>query len=319
MINNLGGTPTMELAIVARHAILGLEKRGLVVDRVYMGTFLSALEMAGVSLSVLQVDDAKIAALDAPTDAPAWPNQPAVNRPRPLHVTPIDIQANIPTAEYLIDFLPKTKHGQAFEVALMAATSALIAATDRLTEMDRKVGDGDLGISLARGSQAIRANLPKTPLDDPAAALLAIGRKLQESLGGTSGPLYAVFFLRAAAVLKTDPARAMTDPSLWAEAFAAGCAGMVKLGGASQGDRTMLDALLPASAAFQAGLDAGETWKAALEQAAAAAEAGAMATASMMPRRGRSSYLGDRAVGHPDPGAEAVALWLRAIGRAFKK
>ena len=317
MINNLGATPTMELAIVARQAILGLEKRGVVVERVYMGTFLSALEMGGVSLSALKVDDARIAALDAPTDAPAWPNPASVTRTRPAHVSPIDIEANIPTADYLINYLPKTSHGQALEVALMAATSALIAATDRLTEMDRKVGDGDLGISLSRGSQAIRANLPKTPLDDPAAALLEIGRKLQESLGGTSGPLYAVMFLRAAAVLKTDPGRAIADPALWGEAFRAGCNGMVELGGAHQGDRTMLDALLPAIEAFQAALGEGQPWKKALENAAAAAEAGAAATSAMSPRRGRSSYLGDRAVGYPDPGAEAVALWIRALSRAL--
>ena len=200
----------------------------------------------------------------------------------------------------------------------MAATSALIAATDRLTEMDRLVGDGDLGISLSRGSQAIRGNLPRTPLDEPAAALLEIGRKLQESLGGTSGPLYAVLFLRAAAVLKTDPVRAVADPKLWAEAFSAGCNGMSELGGAHLGDRTMLDALLPALDAFQAGLDDGQPWKRALENAATAAEAGAAATSSMIPRRGRSSYIGERAVGHPDPGAEAVALWIRAVSRSLK-
>ena len=274
--------------------------------------------MAGISLSVLQVDDARLAGLDAPTDAPAWPNPPAVTRPRPLRVTPIDIESTIPTSEFLLDFLPKTPHGQTLEVALMAATSTLIAAADRLTEMDRQVGDGDLGISLSRGSQAIRGNLPKTPLDDPAGALLAIGRKLQESLGGTSGPLYAVFFLRAAAVLKTDPGRALADPKLWAEAFGAGCHGMIELGGANRGDRTMLDALLPALDALQAGLEAGDPWRTALDEAATAAEAGAAATAAMTPRRGRSSYLGERAVGHPDPGAEAVALWIRAVSRSLK-
>ena len=87
MVNNLGGTPTMELAIVARRAIEWLEARGLRVERAYAGTFLSALEMAGVSLSVLLVDDARLARLDAPTDAPAWPN--AAGRPRVRDASPL--------------------------------------------------------------------------------------------------------------------------------------------------------------------------------------------------------------------------------------
>jgi dihydroxyacetone kinase len=87
----------------------------------------------------------------------------------------------------------------------------------------------------------------------------------------------------------------------------------MELGGAKPGDRTMLDALVPASEAFASALHAGSAWADALRMAQAAAEAGSKAAASMSPRKGRSSYLGDRALGHPDPGAEAVAVWLRAI------
>ena len=82
LVNNLGATPTMELAIVARRAVAAFEERGLLLERAYVGTFLSALEMAGVSLSVLRVDDRRLARLDAPTDAPAWPRTEA--RPRSL-------------------------------------------------------------------------------------------------------------------------------------------------------------------------------------------------------------------------------------------
>jgi triose/dihydroxyacetone kinase / FAD-AMP lyase (cyclizing) len=88
------------------------------------------------------------------------------------------------------------------------------------------------------------------------------------------------------------------------------------LGGARPGDRTMLDALVPAAEALQSALRAGRPWRDALAEAVAAASEGAARTATMAPRRGRSSYLGDRALGHPDPGAEAVALWLRAIAQA---
>jgi dihydroxyacetone kinase len=138
----------------------------------------------------------------------------------------------------------------------------------------------------------------------------ALGLTLQRALGGTSGPLYAAFFLRAARSLRGGPP---DDPRTWAAAFQAGCSAIAELGGAARGDRTMLDALLPAADAFGGALAAGETASAALGAAAAAAEAGARATAGMAPRRGRSSYLGQRVLGHPDPGAEAVAVWLRAL------
>jgi triose/dihydroxyacetone kinase / FAD-AMP lyase (cyclizing) len=317
LVNNLGGTPTMELAVVARRAVEHLEARGLVVERAYLGTFLSALEMAGTSLSVLRVDGARLARLDAPTEAPAWPNPAAVARPRtrtPAAPPAVEEQAAAPTA---VVEPPRTPLGQALGAAILAASSALTDASSRLTELDRAVGDGDLGISLERGAQAVRAALPGYPLDDPPAALHALGRTLQASLGGTSGPLYAVFFLRAASRLKSAAAStgSFDDPRLWAEAFRLGCEGIIELGGAGRGDRTMLDALLPACDALFNALDAGNSLVDALSAAADAAELGARATADLIPRRGRSSYLGQRAIGHVDPGAEAAAIWLRAVAR----
>jgi dihydroxyacetone kinase len=178
--------------------------------------------------------------------------------------------------------------------------------------MDQVVGDGDLGISLERGSRAVRQELPMYPLDDPVAALHALAVTLQHSLGGTSGPLYAAFFLRATASLGRGAA---DDAQAWATAFEAGCAAVAELGGAAPGDRTMLDALLPAAAAIQAGVSPRRTRADALRGAADAAAEGARATAKMVPRRGRSSYLGERALGRPDPGAEAVAVVLDALAR----
>jgi dihydroxyacetone kinase len=103
------------------------------------------------------------------------------------------------------------------------------------------------------------------------------------------------------------------DPNAWAAAFQAGCIAVGELGGAGLGDRTMLDALLPAAEAFADAVRSGRPVVDALRAAATAAKVGAAATAQMRPRRGRSSYLGDRALGHLDPGAEAVAVWLGAL------
>jgi dihydroxyacetone kinase len=306
LINNLGATPTMELAVAARGALAILAARGLVVERVYLGTFLSALEMAGLSLSVLPIDDERLARLDAPTDAPAWPN--AANRPRqrvaaPSETVPPRRPAPLPAP-------PRTPAGKALEHAIVATTQALMDAAPRLTEMDQVVGDGDLGLSLERGGRAVRQALAAYPLDDPAAALHDLALTLQRSLGGTSGPLYAAFLVRAAATLSRGGG---DDARTWAAAFQAGCAAVADLGGAVAGDRTMLDALLPAADAFAAGVNAGQTTAAALRAAAAAAAAGARSTADMIARQGRSSYLGERVLGHRDPGAEAVALILAAL------
>ncbi|MBX6313034.1 MAG: dihydroxyacetone kinase subunit DhaK, partial [Isosphaeraceae bacterium] len=264
LVNNLGGTPTMELAIVARRAIAALEAAGLAVVRGYAGAFLTALEMAGVSLSVLRVDYRRLARLDAPTEAPAWPN--AANRPRARSAEPIPIAAS--TEPRPLPGPPRTALGLRMREAIEVAARALIQAAPELTELDRFVGDGDLGISLARGAEALREALPSFPWDDPAETLNALGRTFQRAVGGTSGPLYAVFFLRAAERLRTGP---VTDPLTWAAAFQEGGRGVADLGGAAPGDRTMLDALIPATAAFEAGLRAGKSPTEALRGAAAAA------------------------------------------------
>jgi dihydroxyacetone kinase len=308
LVNNLGATPTMELAVAARRALAVLEGRGLAVERVYLGTFLSALEMAGLSLSVLPINDARLARLDAPTDAPAWPN--AANRPRRRVAPPRDIVQPYPPASAPLPAPPRTPVGKALESAILATTQALIDAAPRLTEMDQVVGDGDLGLSLERGAKAVRKALAAYPLDDPAAALHELALTLQRSLGGTSGPLYAAFLLRAAATLGKGGGN---DARAWAAALRAGCMAVADLGGAAPGDCTMLDALLPAADAFGAAVNAGQTTVAAVRAAASAAAAGARSTANMIARRGRSSYLGERVLGHRDPGAEAVAVALAAL------
>jgi dihydroxyacetone kinase len=313
LVNNLGGTPTLELAIVARHAIDVLEQRGKRVERVYAGTFLPALEMAGVSLTVLPSDNQRLARLDAVTDAPAWPN--AAARPRARSTTASPGPSLAPALEPAAR-APRTRLGHRLGAAIEAAARSLIEAEARLTELDQAVGDGDLGISLARGARAILDTLPSCPLDDPATTLHRLALTLQRALGGTSGPLYAMLLLRAAACLRSnDPDAAMT----WAEALRAGGAGIGELGDAALGDRTMLDALVPAAEALTSGLNAGNLPMAALSGAVEVADRGAESTASMTPKRGRSSYLGDRALGHPDPGAVAVATWLRAVSKSLEQ
>jgi dihydroxyacetone kinase len=305
LINNLGATTPMELAVVARRSLRQLRSHGLMIERVYSGVFMSSLDTAGISLSLLRVDDERLRLLDAPTLAPGWPAVPPV-RGGPAEARTIATHAlesgGVPTPEV------RTPAGKLFRNAATAACEALFAAENRLTMLDQAVGDGDLGVSFVRGASAIKDSLAEFTFDSPAVALKEIALKLQDHMGGSSGPLYGTLLIRAANSLTGTEINAGS----WAVALEAGCDAVTEVGGANLGDRTMLDALLPFAKTLKALFEksgADTDARAALE----AAEQGAEATAQMMPKRGRSSYLGSRALGHPDPGAVAAVVWLRAI------
>ncbi|WP_186133930.1 dihydroxyacetone kinase subunit DhaL [Burkholderia gladioli] len=313
LVNNLGGTPPGELDIVADAALRALAARGAVVERAWAGTFLSALEMAGISLSLLRVDEARLAALDSPTEAPAWParaGRVAPQESRPVPAAPEAARRTQGEGARLV-------RDAVLRRVIDAVCLKLRESEALLTEMDQRVGDGDLGISLSRAAQAIEAEAGGWPdAARPGAVLRAMSATLRRVVGGTSGPLYAAMLMRAAASLD---AAARPDASAWADAFVAAVEGVSEIGGARPGDRTMVDALDPAARAMRAALDAnGGNLRQALDAAAAAAIEGAAGTATLLPRRGRSSYLGERALGHPDPGAHAVGLWLAAIRDALR-
>ena len=241
LANNLGGTPTMEMAIVAGEAVAACEAAGLRVERAWSGTFLTALEMAGCSVSLMRLDDARLARLDAVASAPAWPgpSYPASSaRPR----TPAPAVAPV---------LPSTDRDGEVDRVLRAVAAALQVAEPELTRLDQLAGDGDLGISMARGAAAMLDALPDLPTADLPATLRALSAVLRRSLGGSSGPFYAMGLLRAADALQASGGAAGSTG--FGRAIAAACAGITALGGAERGDRTMLDALLPAADALAAG------------------------------------------------------------------
>jgi dihydroxyacetone kinase len=304
MVNNLGATTEMELAIVARHAVRFLESQAFTVERVYAGTFLSSLDMAGISISVLGVNDEWLRWLDAPTTASAWPNAMKQRPGRPDVGIAANFGSSVNTPSGAV---AQRERGKKLRRAIEGASKALIDAEDELTEMDRITGDGDLGVSMRRVAEAVRVAVDSYPLDDVPATLKALGHTLQREMGGSSGPLYGVLFLRCGNVLEGFGSTGLAQ---WIDAMEAGCKAIGELGGAKPGDRTMLDALDPFVTALKSA--GGGLSREALMAACDAAERGAEATARMKPRLGRSSYLGERVLGHPDPGAKAVAVWLRA-------
>jgi dihydroxyacetone kinase len=310
MVNNLGATTEMELAIVARHAIPVLQRKGFTVERIYAGAFLSSLDMAGISISVMGLNDNWLRWLDADTTAPAWPNvlKQRPGTPEPTIATEASAEVRSATGKGA-----QSEAGRKTKQAIEAACKALIEAEGELTEMDRVIGDGDLGTSMERAAKAVQAAAGSYPLDDVPATLKALGHTLRRELGGSSGPLYGVLFLRCGNVLESV---GTIGTAQWAEALQQGCRAVSELGGAKPGDRTMLDALDPFVKTLMKDV-VGKASHEAVMAAVAAAEHGVEATAQMKPRLGRSSYLGDRVLGHADPGAKAIAVWLRAASEAL--
>jgi dihydroxyacetone kinase-like protein len=179
----------------------------------------------------------------------------------------------------------------------------------RLTDLDAAVGDGDFGISLDRGFSAVQAELSAKPPADIRTAFQNAAGILIRTMGGTAGPLLGTFFLRAGTASANKSELSPTDVVML---FQAGVEGIQQRGKAALGDKTMLDALLPAVDAMRRALEAGNGLGDILERGSAAAEAGMQSTITMQARKGRGSYLGERSIGHQDAGATASYLLFKA-------
>ena len=187
------------------------------------------------------------------------------------------------------------------------------AHKELLTQLDAAIGDADHGANMNRGMTAVVAALDGSPPANAALLLKQVGMTLVSTVGGASGPLYGTFFLRMATASGEVTA---LDGQAFAKALRAGLEGVVSRGKAEAGDKTMYDALAPAVEALEGALSAAapltEALTEALRAATRAAEDGRDATIAMLARKGRASYLGERSVGHQDPGATTVALLLEA-------
>lgn len=197
---------------------------------------------------------------------------------------------------------------------VQAVAATMDQHKDHLTQLDSAIGDADHGVNMQRGFTAVVAALDGYEAAGVGEVLVKTGTTLISTVGGAAGPLYGTFF-RSAGKQLTGPT---ADAEQLAAAFDAGLAGVQKLGAAVPGDKTMVDALVPALAAFGDAARAGEGEAAAAEKAAAAAETGAQETIPLQARKGRASYLGARSIGHQDPGATSSALIFRALAEVLK-
>ncbi|MDX6547877.1 MAG: phosphoenolpyruvate---glycerone phosphotransferase subunit DhaL [Gaiellales bacterium] len=191
---------------------------------------------------------------------------------------------------------------------------AIAEQKDYLTQLDAAIGDADHGSNMTRGFAAVEAKLDQldggTP---PGKVLVTAGQTLVSTVGGASGPLWGTALRRAGKALGDADE---VDPAQLGDALEAAVAGVVELGAAQPGEKTMVDALQPAVDAYRAALDGGELADA-LAAATAAAEQGMRDTVPMLARKGRASYLGERSIGHQDPGATSAAIIMAALERAL--
>jgi dihydroxyacetone kinase-like protein len=190
------------------------------------------------------------------------------------------------------------------------------ARKDELTQLDSAIGDADHGTNIDRGMRAAIGKLDSAPGDDVGGLLKTVGMTLVSTVGGAGGPLYGTLFMQMGTATAGKSELGSND---WAAALDAAVRGVQMRGKAERGDKTMLDALMPASEAFRAASGSGATFAEALRRSADAAEEGMRATIPLVARKGRASYLGERSAGHQDPGATSSYLLLRSAARALGK
>jgi dihydroxyacetone kinase len=312
LVNGMGGTSPGELALLASAALAAARCRSLRVMRLIVGSLMTSLDARGFSITLLRLDDLTfdaLARLDAPTEALAWPR--SIGHPEDTALC----ELSLPTQQAPSPQPPRgelSARAARLLLSLQRAASALVALEATLDEADAICGDGDCGKSLAGGARAVLADCEAYDCEYAAALLGGLVASIRRSVGGSIGVLLDILF--SAAEASARDASDDNEPSLiLLTSLEAGIAAVSRHGGAGEGDRTMLDAMLPACRAARGALDAGCDGWAAVRAAAEAAERGAAATRAMRPRAGRSSYqAGGRLEGTADPGATAVAALLRA-------
>jgi dihydroxyacetone kinase-like protein len=200
-------------------------------------------------------------------------------------------------------------------LAWVEAFSSTVAENkEYLTRLDSAIGDADHGINMDRGMKAVTAKLDGFEGDDIGALLKTVGMTLVSSVGGAGGPLYGTLFLQMGVA---TAGKSELEPEDWAAALDAAVKGVQMRGKAEPGDKTMVDALIPARDAFSAALAEGVSFEEALRKSAAAAEEGMLATIPLVAKKGRASYLGERSAGHQDPGATSSQLLVKTAAETW--
>ncbi|XP_066369125.1 putative 3,4-dihydroxy-2-butanone kinase isoform X2 [Miscanthus floridulus] len=291
LTNGLGATPIMELMIATRKTVCELQlEYDIATDRVYTGSFMTSLDMQGFSISLMKSDTTILKCLDASTKAPCWPAGTDGDWQKPAKIAvPAPPSCAMKSDKMLHRSRELTKQGYILEASIEAGAKEIIRIKDSLNEWDSKVGDGDCGTTMYRGAIAILEDMKKW---------------------------YDILCKAAYASLKGTKT---VEAKHWAHALQSSIGAISKYGGALEGYRTMLDALIPASKVLRERLEAGDDPLDAFIVSSEAALTGAESTRHMQAQAGRSSYIAaDKLASAPDPGAMAAAAWYRAAALSLK-
>lgn len=318
LVNGLGSTTLLELYLLHRRVAEVLTARRVTIHHSWVGEYCTSLEMGGASVTVIKLDDDLTRWLDHPCDTPALtvgaPVAADQSHDRPKAPRERAVTSPAPNTSDLTATGPVTP--AIFRQMMAASATAIYAQRDTLCELDGAVGDGDHGVTMEIGWKAALAALEAAPQDATISTLCdAMGQAFLDAVGASAGPLYATAFSTAGAAVSD---RLNLDAAAMVAWLMGMAQGIGARGGAAEGDKTMMDAWLPAARAASAALEQGESLSACINGASKAAQTGAEATTHMQSKRGRSKKLGERSIGHKDPGAASAALMIAAWAKVLR-
>ena len=319
LVNGLGSTSLMELYIVHRRLRQRLEELGVSLHHSWVGNYVTSLEMAGASISLMKLDDELRELLDHPCHTPSLQvgmvdtGEPGKKYVRDTAATNATTQKTSISTNELIqegDLTPEI-----FRAMLLKVADKIHEKRDWLSDLDGAIGDGDHGVSMDIGWRAVRDALGSGDAGTISAMCSLTGSTFLGAVGASVGPLYATAFTSASTAMSD---RLNLDAGAVVALLAALKKGIVQRGGAKAGDKTMIDAWTPAVEHAELELEAGGSIASCLKAACVGAEAGMGATAQMTAKLGRSAKLGARSLGHIDPGAASVLVILTGFAEAFE-
>ncbi|WP_313194003.1 dihydroxyacetone kinase subunit DhaL [Shinella zoogloeoides] len=320
LVNGLGATSQIELYVIFRRVRQRLDALGIDMHASWVGEYATSLEMAGASVTLMKLDDTLQALLDHPCRTPALvvgafeKTDIAARSRKAVKAAESTAAAPEKPRELLTegDVTPAI-----FRAMMHAVGEEIIAEKNWLSELDGVIGDGDHGVTMEIGWKAVQHALEDTQEDETIEGICKrMAKAFLDAVGASSGPLYATAFLRAGTAVSH---RLNLDGAGMAEWLGAACQGIRDRGRAEPGDKTMIDAWVPAVEAAQESAKSGGSAIDVLLAARDGGEAGMKATAALESRRGRSAKLGARSVGHIDPGAASTYVTLRAMAAALQK
>ncbi len=310
LVNGLGATGPLELYIIHRRVAQILGERGVKIHHSWVGEYCTSLEMAGASVTLLKLDDDLKLLLDTPCRTPALTVAGALE-PKGTRTARHHTGG---TASAAVDRTSLKSDGavtpKVFTSMMLAAADAIRENRDWLSELDGVIGDGDHGITMDIGWTAVRKELDALGDETISEISERMAKAFLDAVGASSGPLYASAFRSAGKAVSDRLNLDAAAMVAWVEGL---CDGILSRGGASVGDKTMIDAWVPAVKSAKAALASGADAKECLAAAAAGAKEGRDYTATIESKRGRSAKLGERSIGHMDPGAASAHVLLEAF------